>query len=177
MEKEESAGTSYWDCLKGVNLRRTEIVCVVWLIQNICGSTFMGYSTNFYEQAGLAITDSFDMSMGQYTIGAVGTFLSWFVVGFAGRRTIYLWGLVALGTILFVIGFISLAHPQPVARLGHQLHARDLHLHLRHDRRPRSATRWSGSCRRPVCAESPSCWPATSTTSPASSSTSSPTIS
>lgn len=32
-EKEVSAGTSYFDCFKGVDLRRTEIVSVVWLIQ------------------------------------------------------------------------------------------------------------------------------------------------
>ena len=37
MEKETTAGTSYWDCFKGPNLRRTEIVCVVWLFQNCCG--------------------------------------------------------------------------------------------------------------------------------------------
>lgn len=49
----------------GIDLRRTEIVCVTWSIQNLCGSAFMGYSTYFYEQAGLPIIDSFDMSMAQ----------------------------------------------------------------------------------------------------------------
>lgn len=47
LEKEITSGTTYWDCFKGVNLRRTEIVCVAWLVQNLCGSTFMGYSTVF----------------------------------------------------------------------------------------------------------------------------------
>ena len=30
LEKEQTAGTSYMDLFKGVNLRRTEIVCVTW---------------------------------------------------------------------------------------------------------------------------------------------------
>jgi SP family general alpha glucoside:H+ symporter-like MFS transporter len=65
LEKALETGTSYWDCFKGIDLRRTEIVCVTWSIQNLCGSAFMGYSTYFYEQAGLATVDAFDMSMAQ----------------------------------------------------------------------------------------------------------------
>ena len=45
IEKQISAGTSYLDCFKGVDARRTEIVCLTWLVQTWCGSTFMGYST------------------------------------------------------------------------------------------------------------------------------------
>jgi SP family general alpha glucoside:H+ symporter-like MFS transporter len=41
MEKELLAGISYADLFKGVNLRRTEIVCVTWMIQTLCGATFM----------------------------------------------------------------------------------------------------------------------------------------
>ena len=62
MEKKVSSGTSYLDCFKGVDLRRTEIACVTWLIQTWCGSTFMGFSTYFYQQAGLPTTSAFDMS-------------------------------------------------------------------------------------------------------------------
>ena len=65
LEKAVESGTGYWDCFKGIDLRRTEIVCITWSIQNLCGSAFMGYSTYFYEQAGLPIVDAFDMSMAQ----------------------------------------------------------------------------------------------------------------
>ena len=109
LEKELSAGTSYLDCFKGIDLRRTEILVVVWSIQNACGSAFMGFSTYFYEQAGLAPTNSFDMSMAQYALGAIGTMLSWFLMAKAGRRTLYLWGLVALCCLLLLIGFIGIA--------------------------------------------------------------------
>jgi SP family general alpha glucoside:H+ symporter-like MFS transporter len=65
LEKAIESGTGYWDCFKGIDLRRTEIVCITWSIQNLCGSAFMGYSTYFYEQAGLPTVDAFDMSMAQ----------------------------------------------------------------------------------------------------------------
>lgn len=47
-EKAQSAGTSYLDCFKGVNLRRTEICAITWLIQCWSGSTIMNFSTYFY---------------------------------------------------------------------------------------------------------------------------------
>ncbi|OXC59171.1 hypothetical protein AYX13_07134 [Cryptococcus neoformans] len=28
-------GTSYWDCFRGVDLRRTEIAAAAWMIQNL----------------------------------------------------------------------------------------------------------------------------------------------
>lgn len=42
LEKEIGAGTSYFDCFKGIDLRRTEVACGVWMCQNLCGSGLMG---------------------------------------------------------------------------------------------------------------------------------------
>jgi SP family general alpha glucoside:H+ symporter-like MFS transporter len=44
-EKEENASTTYLDCFKGVNLRRTEIACVVFAIQPLTGQGVTGYAT------------------------------------------------------------------------------------------------------------------------------------
>lgn len=52
-EQQMQSGTSYKDCLKGVDRRRTEITCMVWIIQTLCGSTFMGFSTYFCESLNL----------------------------------------------------------------------------------------------------------------------------
>jgi SP family general alpha glucoside:H+ symporter-like MFS transporter len=109
LEKEITTGTTYRDCFKGVNLRRTEIVCVAWLVQNLCGSTFMGYSTVFYIAAGLSESSSFDMTLVQYAVGALGTIGSWFLMSRFGRRTLYLYGTLSLFGLLMIIGFISLA--------------------------------------------------------------------
>lgn len=38
IEKAVSEGTQYWDCFRGVDLRRTEVAGVTWLVQNISGS-------------------------------------------------------------------------------------------------------------------------------------------
>ncbi|KAH7258742.1 hypothetical protein FSOLCH5_007668 [Fusarium solani] len=115
MEKEAQAGTTYLDLFKGVSLRRTEIVCVTWMIQTLCGSTFMGYSTYFYQQAGMAIENSFSMSLGQYAIGAVGTAFSWFLMGWFGRRTLYLYGQLFMSLFLLTIGCVAFAGRDNVA--------------------------------------------------------------
>ncbi|RMJ07947.1 hypothetical protein BHE90_012507 [Fusarium euwallaceae] len=115
MEKEAQSGTTYLDLFKGVSLRRTEIVCVTWMIQTLCGSTFMGYSTYFYQQAGMAVENSFSMSLGQYAIGAVGTAFSWFLMGWFGRRTLYLYGQLFMSLFLMTIGCVAFAGRENVA--------------------------------------------------------------
>ncbi|KAI9684716.1 MAG: hypothetical protein M1829_000091 [Trizodia sp. TS-e1964] len=109
LEMEISVGTSYLDCFKGVDLRRTEIACLAWAIQNLCGSAFMGYSTYFYEQAGFPTDKAFDLSLAQYGIGFIGSIGSWFLMSYFGRRSLYLWGLFIMTILLFIIGFIALA--------------------------------------------------------------------
>lgn len=43
LEKAVSEGTSYLDCFRGTDLRRTEIACMAWVTQAFCGSSLMGY--------------------------------------------------------------------------------------------------------------------------------------
>ena len=109
LEKETSSGTRYIDCLKGTDLRRTEIACMVWMIQTFSGSGLGGYSTQFFEQAGLSTSYAFDFAMGQYALGAIGTILSWVLMAKVGRRTIYLYGLIILDILLLIIGFVGIA--------------------------------------------------------------------
>lgn len=75
----------------------------------------MGYSTYFYEQAGLPVVDAFDLSMGQYALGMLGTFGSWFLMSRAGRRSLYLYGSCALFMLLVVIGLTAIA---PSSNIG-----------------------------------------------------------
>ncbi|KAK3197264.1 hypothetical protein GRF29_1536g1176888 [Pseudopithomyces chartarum] len=109
LEKAVSEGTSYWDCFKGTDLRRTEIAAMTWFTQAWCGSSFMGFSTYFFENAGLDTSNAFSMSLGIYAIGAVGVFVSWWLMPRVGRRTLYVWGLVAMLAILLIIGFLGIA--------------------------------------------------------------------
>ncbi|KAK9452017.1 general substrate transporter [Limtongia smithiae] len=107
MEARVSEGTSFIDCFKGTDLRRTEIVSVVYCVQSLCGCSLMGYSTYFYEQAGLATSMSFTMSLIQYAIGAVGTISSWFLLLRFGRRTLYLFGIGTALVLMLIIGIIG----------------------------------------------------------------------
>jgi SP family general alpha glucoside:H+ symporter-like MFS transporter len=66
LEEKITSGASYLDCFKGVNLRRTEIVCMTWAMQNLSGNSFSNYSTYFLQQAGLDEKSSYSFAMGQY---------------------------------------------------------------------------------------------------------------
>lgn len=108
MEKASTEGASYIDCFKGTDLRRTEIASVTWITQAFCGSSFMGFSTYFFEQAGLDTSNAFSMSLGQYALGAVGVFTAWWLMQRTGRRTLYIWGLIVMLLLLLIIGFLGI---------------------------------------------------------------------
>ena len=109
LEEKITQGASYWDCFKGTNLRRTEIVCMVWAIQNLSGDSFSNYSTYFLEQAGLNVSNAYAFAVGQYAINMAGVFGAWFLMSLGiGRRSLYLFGLCGLCTMLFIMGFLGL---------------------------------------------------------------------
>ncbi|KAK9452807.1 general substrate transporter [Dipodascopsis uninucleata] len=109
VEKRLTKGASYWDCFKGKDLRRTEIVCMVWAIQNLSGNAFSNYSTYFLEQAGLNASSAYGFAMGQYAINMAGVFGAWFLMSIGiGRRSLYLFGLCGLCIMLLVMGFLGL---------------------------------------------------------------------
>lgn len=115
LEKQMEQGTSYWDCFKGIDRRRTEIVCMVFAAQPFCGSAMGGTPTYFFVQAGLPTSISFKMSVGGLGLASIGTICSWYLLHAFGRRTLYLWGLGLLAIILMVVGFVSLTPGNSVA--------------------------------------------------------------
>lgn len=64
LEQELEAGSTYWDCFRGVNLRRTEIACGVYCTQVLSGIYLVNYVTYFFELAGLPNGKAFDVSIG-----------------------------------------------------------------------------------------------------------------
>lgn len=99
--------SSYFDCFKGRDLRRTRVAAITWLIQNITGSALMGYSTYFYVQAGLSTSMSFTFSIIQYVLGLIGTISSWFLSQKMGRFDIYFMGLCFNCCILLIVGGLA----------------------------------------------------------------------
>lgn len=110
LEQELEATTTYWECFKGANWPRTEISIMVYLIQVIGGNPLIGYANFFFEQAGLNPSEAFNMGVGNTALGFVGTCLSWPLMSFFGRRTIYNTGMLVMTILLFIIGFLDFGH-------------------------------------------------------------------
>ncbi|KAJ5917225.1 hypothetical protein N7466_010779 [Penicillium verhagenii] len=109
IEAEIESGTTYFECFKGVDLRRTEICCVAFMGQIMAGSSFAYTPTYFFEQAGMQTSKSFQFGVGCTGVSFVGTALSWFLITKFGRRTLYVWGQGMLATVLLLVGIISAA--------------------------------------------------------------------
>ncbi|KAH6885001.1 general substrate transporter [Thelonectria olida] len=105
-KKYDYGGASYWDCFKGANLRRTEIACVAWSCQALCGLALASYAPYFLIQAGFNSTHSFSLSTGMYGIGILGGIISWGLLTFIGRRKLYLCG-ICLALVLLAAGGIA----------------------------------------------------------------------
>lgn len=50
LEREMEAGSTYWDCFKKINIRRTEIAVGVYTIQVLSGIYLVGYATYFFQR-------------------------------------------------------------------------------------------------------------------------------
>ena len=50
LEREMEAGSTYTDCFKKINIRRTEISVGVYVIQVLCGIYLVGYATYFFTR-------------------------------------------------------------------------------------------------------------------------------
>ncbi|KAG9252440.1 maltose permease MAL31 [Emericellopsis atlantica] len=107
-EIELQSGTSYRDCFKGPERRRTEIACVSFAGQVLSGSTFAYNSTYFFQQVGLATSETYYLNTGGTALALVGTLISWFaIMPYVGRRTTYFFGMGTLCAILTIIGVLN----------------------------------------------------------------------
>ncbi|KAL2209535.1 sugar transporter [Sarocladium strictum] len=108
LEEQLSVGTSYKDCFKGFELRRTEISCMVFAGQVLSGSTFAYNSTYFFQQVGLDSTTTYHLNVGGNGLALFGTLISWFcIMPYVGRRLNYLSGMFAMAVVLYVIGILN----------------------------------------------------------------------
>ncbi|SCU86777.1 LADA_0E00232g1_1 [Lachancea dasiensis] len=108
IEKEKtlkSCEGSYLDCISDkTNRRRTRIACLAWVGQTTCGAGLMGYSTYFYQKAGVSTDMSFTFSIIQYCLGIIATFISWWLSKHLGRFDLYAIGLGFQGIMYLIIG-------------------------------------------------------------------------
>lgn len=100
----------YLECFRGPDFRRLLICVMAYSMQAFTGNVFfINYAVHFMELAGLDSSDAFSMNLGLTAIGLVGTCISWFLLSFVGRRTMYLFGCSSLCLILLIIGAVDAA--------------------------------------------------------------------
>jgi hypothetical protein len=108
-EKQKASSTTYLDCFRGSDLRRTEIAMGIFAVAQLTGVVFViGYSSYFFELAGLSASSSFSLSVGVSVLGLWGVICSWFLINRTGRRSTSLVGTSILTLLLFIIGFLDL---------------------------------------------------------------------
>ncbi|KAE9391257.1 maltose permease [Gymnopus androsaceus JB14] len=107
LERQVSEGTSYIDCFRKTDLRRTEIVMMVFAMQLLSGENLIGQGVQFLEDAGLGEIAAFDINMVLNSMFIIGTIFSWGLLSRFGRRTIYTGGMACMAVVLFIIGGIG----------------------------------------------------------------------
>jgi SP family general alpha glucoside:H+ symporter-like MFS transporter len=77
LERAASAGTSYFDCFRGTDRRRTEIVMMVFAMQLLSGENLIGQGVQFLQTAGISSDTSFSLNMVLNSMFIIGTIASW----------------------------------------------------------------------------------------------------
>lgn len=109
LEADIQSGSGYLDCFRGTNRRRTEICMVVFAGQQLSGAAFAYTPTYFFLQAGVDTENSYSIGIGSTAMAFVGTCLSWILLAYFGRRTLYVFGISAASCCLLIVGICSAA--------------------------------------------------------------------
>ncbi|OJJ49998.1 hypothetical protein ASPZODRAFT_157007 [Penicilliopsis zonata CBS 506.65] len=114
LERELEESTSYLECLKGTDLRRTLIACLAMSGQQLTGIAFVsGYSTYFFEEVG--ISNSFLDTVIVDACTIAGPVSALILCRFVGRRPILLLGTFICGFSMFALSIVSQAAPNSTA--------------------------------------------------------------
>ncbi|KAF4972023.1 hypothetical protein FZEAL_9686 [Fusarium zealandicum] len=101
LEKAETQGASFWQCFKGTNLRRTEIVSAMPLLPDKANRLELRL---FLQAAGWSEVQSFNLNISLSACYIIGGMICWLLFPHVGRATIYMGGLVFMFCCLVAIG-------------------------------------------------------------------------
>ncbi|CAI7636538.1 unnamed protein product [Penicillium bialowiezense] len=102
IEASKGGAPTLLDLLKGTDLRRTIITCLMYASQNFAGNLIANQATFFFEQAGIKHNMAFQLNLINSCLQFVANGCSWFLTAWFCRRTIYLWG-TAVNIVLLVL--------------------------------------------------------------------------
>ncbi|GME65710.1 putative maltose permease [Neofusicoccum parvum] len=117
-ERNLKIGSSYIDCFRGTNLRRTEIASVSWGGQVLTGFAIQNYITYFFTLAGLASSNAFKLSLGVFGAALLCTVFSWLLQSRFGRREIYIIGLCVMTPIMLLVALLDFTAPSSARNWG-----------------------------------------------------------
>ncbi|EHL00806.1 putative Maltose permease MAL61 [Glarea lozoyensis 74030] len=120
IENEMETTSSYWDLFKGVNLRRTEITVLTYVVQELC-VPLVSYIVYFLKQAGLPTSMSFTFGIIQYALAILGVVIAWFLTPRIGRRTLILCGTFFMASTSMLIGFLGIPDTTKQTRLAYAI--------------------------------------------------------
>ena len=105
----ELAGSSTWSqCFRGTDLRRTMISIGVFACQYLSGIIFaLGYSTYLFELAGLELSHAFDVGVGVTAIGVMGCIFAWSLMNTWGRRKLFISGMVGMTMVMLLMAVLD----------------------------------------------------------------------
>ncbi|KAL8420570.1 hypothetical protein RB594_003384 [Gaeumannomyces avenae] len=106
-EAREAGRASGWaDCFRGTNRRRTTIIVMVYLAQQLIGVNFFGdYLTYYFRLAG--VQDPLAVGQAATAIQLVGKICSWPLVDRLGRRPLIVGGSFVMTALLLIVGGVS----------------------------------------------------------------------
>ncbi|KAJ6104766.1 hypothetical protein N7523_011086 [Penicillium sp. IBT 18751x] len=110
IEAQMGGAPNLLDLLKGTDLRRTTITCLMYASQNFAGNLIANQATFFFEQAGISPDKAFQLNLINSCLQFVANAGSWGLSAWFGRRTIYLWGTATNITLLIILGICASVH-------------------------------------------------------------------
>lgn len=106
--QEETEGSSFIECFKGTNIRRTVLTIMPLTIQALSGVSFISfYGTYYFQLAGNSVQRSFQLSCGAQGLSIAGNIVSFFLIDSVGRRPLIFWGMCSLTVLLMVTGGLA----------------------------------------------------------------------
>ncbi|EFX04971.1 maltose permease [Grosmannia clavigera kw1407] len=108
--QEQTASASYVACFRGTNLRRTLLTICPLTVQAMGGVMFISsYQTYYFELAGNSVHRSFQLSLGSQGLSLVGSITASLLIDRIGRRTIIVYGTLAMAVLLILTGGLATA--------------------------------------------------------------------
>ncbi|KAL6245954.1 hypothetical protein RBB50_007107 [Rhinocladiella similis] len=110
-DMELSKSARWIQCFQGTNLVRTTISVGAFACQHLSGIVFvLGFSTYFFELAGIQTSHAFDLGVGVTACGVIGVIISWMAINTLGRRKLFVWGMIGMTIVLVLMGILDVVH-------------------------------------------------------------------